>query len=175
MIAIDKIVEIILGKAVDRLLAARAPRKRLAKGFLELFEALTNCHNTYLAYEAKYQGQKGLRIDEDEWHAAVLRLARSIEKLSSILQIQKPDLFIPISRYAYEELVSSQIPAHMTEDSAKLYLIVKHEADIFFPDKDNDLDQGDQNFEMIVSSLRSFMTTDLKLTPEELIDAKAWI
>jgi hypothetical protein len=89
----EKVIEVFVGKGLDRLLKERTPRKKLAKAFVELYEAINGCHEAY-------SGEQ----DPNEWKFSIDRLSRSVKKLSVVLEIHEPELLEMAKSYRSYEL-----------------------------------------------------------------------
>ena len=151
----EQIIELLLGKALERLKDRNTPRNRMARAFAAVFVSLQKCHAEW---------ERCLtRNCREEWLGYVNELATRIDGLRVLLEIHQPELLKILDDYGRSEARVSKYIGKMPE--TELTSLAIKEA--FSPAM---LSEVDGEFELAMEKLRKFMRDELKLTPEELFN-----
>jgi hypothetical protein len=188
-----KILELLLGKALDRFGREKTPRERLARAFTVLFESMTACHQAYLAFRAdtaiclltwqhspaddEFQARekfwRSVEAAGKEWLRAIIVVARALDGLRVVLDVREPELLTKLDSYidgeslAFYAARGEQTPIAYIAGAIGRSLPGSSVAD---PEAFTALQERDRaDFESAISKLRDFMRNDLRLSGEELL------
>ena len=162
----QKILEIFAGKAIDRLMEKKTPRKKLAEAFVDLLTSMNSCHEAYLSTYA------GPGSTSEEWWRAIVRLGTSVDRLTTVLEIHEPELLEALKDYSARETLEFAYSSHQSKDEYRNEPAQRVPNNLVIADIiSRDLyEKGGVDYDEAVAQLKVFMRDTLKLTPEEIAD-----
>jgi hypothetical protein len=162
----QKILEIFAGKAIDRLMEKRTPRKKLAEAFVDLLTSMNSCHEAYLS---SYGGPGST---SEEWWQAIVVLGASVDKLTAVLEIHEPELLEALKDYSVRETLDFAYSSHQSKDEYRRELTQRVPNNLMIADIiSRDLyEKGGVDYDEAIAQLKKVMREKLKLTPEEIVD-----
>jgi hypothetical protein len=160
----DKVIGLLIGKAIRVVEKETAPRTRLSKAFVELYRALTECHGAWLAMLARDGDTQEL---VEYWAKGLVRLSKAINKVRVLLGIHEPELLSGLATYGASETYLLKV---FTSQSAEIQRISRA-LESNLPEAYTHKGSKADGFDELLSQLQKFMRTKLKLKPEEIIIA----
>jgi hypothetical protein len=163
----EKLVELVVGKALDRVFRQRTPREQLAKAVVKLLTAMDTCHETYTSYNSN---STAFRSDKDKlrerWFGALLEMGESIGELRSVFEIHDLELGQIVGDYFWKEKPSTSTPAIKYDIAEGILEKIPHPAQSLTEDTQS------ADFDLAITKLKDFIRDTLKLTPEEILIAQ---
>ena len=154
----EKAFEVFIGKALDRVLKERTPRKKLARAFVDLYDSINCCHEAWF---------RGFTTPVSDWAFAIERLSRSIKQLTIVLDIHEPELLNILQDYHDTEtagLLTTRVDGRLSKyDVAAAFIFQR------IRETDNN-ERERQRYDHVMKELKEFIRDKLKLTPEDLLD-----
>ena len=191
-----KILELLLGKILDRLPRERTPRERLVRALVDLFGAMTTCHQAYMAFrhveerhlstwqrslpndefDARIEFWRYARVDSEEWQRAIVGVARDLDHLRLVLDIHDPELLSVLNSYINGRSLAFEAARAKSHPVAYIAGAIGRGlpgSDMSEPEYYASLQAGDcKDFEAAITKLRGFMLEDLHLSAEEIMSGR---
>jgi len=104
---LDKIFQMLIDLAKDRLVSQRTPRQKAARAFVRLYTALTECHEAYMLWQqtSRAIGPAYSMPEFASWRESVEELDSAFQKVRAILGLFAPDVQRRMRVYLSGELV----------------------------------------------------------------------
>jgi len=181
----ERIIELLLDKALERLREKNTPRKRMTKAFVALFTSMNNCHREYRKYRVEINKlwqenppeemapeilERIAALNNQQWKRAINDLAIRIDRLRILLEIHQPELLDALDNYTIVEgLINRLADTDLKTISSATWEIAEAiiEKGVVVWDRDQ---KTSVEFDLVMERLREFMRLELKLTPEELLE-----
>lgn len=188
----ERIIELLLGKALERLKEKNTPRRQMTKAFVGLFVGMKDCHREYIKHRVQARnfwkenadklfdktGKLSLSelpefwgLDNQPWRRTIGHLAVRIDKLRILLEIHDPALLDALNNYTIVEGFACDLTGMKLEGRGyATRQIAEAIVEKGVVSWDGDEKDDSIEFDSVMEKLREFMRDELKLAPEELLD-----
>lgn len=102
---LDKVIQLIIDLFKKYLPEKPNPRAKAARAFVNLYNSLIECHESYILWQKKNRGKKSKEYIV--WQKSISGLSNALDKIRNQLKIFAPDIYKYMREYRASEMAIS--------------------------------------------------------------------